>query len=519
MAKINIGGGNNSNILKAPNVLNKATTLNPVAKKVPDSGIAGLASTQPSKAVTTAPGQPQQSQNTGSWLDPNTSKAATGRSAPTQAKTYDDVKPMQDDAWVVDDIVNWFGSGIDYLMGGQENRDQAARQADIDRMTSREPKVLSVTQADIDRLGLPQDYLGYQYSRGYVDADGKYVEQENLQHLVDRQVKLKRMADEGPDLTNLAETSQFQQLEDLSAGMASGQFVEEDRARAQADFEQRMGLDFTDEASGMLQDLQRGVDNREGMSDVDKANFNRQTQQIIQNMRDESTQMLEALGSSGRNVAGYQFMKERSQAMTTYAGQRHEALVERDQIMKKTEYEALKDRYDKLYEMEQISASQYTQALQQDRMNAVQSLATQINFMAMQNEQDAKAYSDLFNRGMAAIQMDMGVSQHNINMAAAQYEMDLAPMVAEYNLAAQNAARTASEYESKIAPIMKAAELAVHIVSAVATGGSSIPASLTTMLSGLGGGGEKADPSLFNWGQQAPRSGVEAGYYNTGADY
>ena len=109
MAKIDIGG-NSSDPLKTPNitkpVVNRTVNnYNTGTKKVPDSGIAGLASTQPSKAVTTAPQVPAiESHNTGSWLDPAGTKTADPFVS-TKAKTYEDVKPADWDFLWYDDAL------------------------------------------------------------------------------------------------------------------------------------------------------------------------------------------------------------------------------------------------------------------------------------------------------------------------------------------------------------------------------------------------------------------------------
>lgn len=411
------------------------------------------------------------------WLDPNTT-AQEEIISPYDAATWEDVKPVKDDVLFFDDIINGVANAWDWFTGGQEKRDAEAKQATTDELTNRSYKTLTLTQNDIDRLGLDQSYLGLPYSLGYYNSDGKWVETRDLTQIATQMQEIRSM--EAPENIDLVNSSPYQAIEALAQGQASGDFYRQDREDATGAFEQRMGLGeggFAGAMGDMGGELDQGIMGQRGMTEEQQRAYNRETQFEVQAMRDEATQMLEALSSAGRNVAGYQYMLSQSKNVGSWMGQRHQAMLDRDEMIKKSEYEALKDRYDRLFDMEQVSATQYTQALAQDRLASVASYAQNITAMYQQNSQDRELYALKMQTKWQNVLNELGVDAELLRQSSAEFEQSLAPTIAKYNLESQAAAQAAADAEAKMKPFTTALEMITRVIG-IFTGGGGLPNSL-----------------------------------------
>jgi hypothetical protein len=226
---------------------------------------------------------------------------------------------------------------------------------------------------------------------------------------------------ERPELIDLLDTEAYASIQDLINIWNDPNRTQADKEAAIASFEQEMGYQpgwFAEQMRSMYGELGGGIMGQEGLTEEYKDAYRRETQLELQGMRSDYTRMIEAMSAQGRNVAGFLKMDEIVNELSTFEMKRSVEMLNTDLAMKQAEYDALKDRYQQLFEMKQISSTEYVEALQQNRLNALTGYAQEISTIVQQNQLTLQAYTaDLQATQLHAeivykgIMADIGVSQ------------------------------------------------------------------------------------------------------------
>lgn len=365
-----------------------------------------------------------------------------------------------------------------------------------DEYTDIKPEVKNIEQADIDRLGLDQTWLGLPMSVGYTDAQGNWVEQANKMELAKQMHDLRYL--DSPEMIDLMNSDAYQALQTITDQWASGALVDQDMAAGQSYFENLMGLapgGYTSELDAMRQQQGLGIQGQQGLSDQYTDEFNRKTQLELQQMRDDSAQLMEQLGASGRSVKGYDAMLSFARQQADFQSQRDLELTTQDMAMKQAEYDALKNRYEQLYNMGSISIGQYTAALADNRKSALQGYAQQITAMAQQNQQNLQAYETQANVMYQTIMTDLGVSTSLLEESSAYYEQYMAPHVQELQeaaLADQTAANKQQAFNESLGGVISMAGTGASV-------GAMFGGPVTALVGGLVGAGVSLIGNFVGW--------------------
>ena len=332
-------------------------------------------------------------------------------------------------------------------------------------------EVRFIKDEDLTGLGLDETYKGLPMSVGFW-YDGKWYEKASKLDVAKQMHDLRTL--ERPEMVDLTSTQAYQNLVDLTDQLASGQLVAQDQQEGREFFEELMGFSpggYSQRLSAMEGLMGEGIQGQEGLTPEHKDIYNRQTQIQLQQMREDSAQLMESLGASGRSVAGFQAMVQLSRNQADFQSQRDLELLTQDLMLKQAEYDALSNRYEQLFNMGQITIGQYSSALRENRMAAIQGYAQQITTMAQQNQQNLQAYEThaqvMYNNLMA----DLGVSKGLLDEAAAHYEMYMAPIIAEREKQALIDEEKAAESKRK----SDAAMAGVAAVSPLATAMFAVP--------------------------------------------
>ncbi len=353
-------------------------------------------------------------------------------------------------------------------------------------------------------LGYPDEtWAGLPYEQGYwqeqEDGTSVWIQTRDLtgqaQQLYDLQNSATMPA--SPELIDVMGSAEYAAMQDLIALLSDPNTTAADKDAGIAQFEANMGLapgEWSTMLGDMLEQLNQGVYAQQGMSQEDQAAFNRETQLNLQRQRDDFQLMLEALGAQGRSVAGFQMMDNIALSMSTYESQRAMERINTDLAMRETEYEALRSRWETLYNAGEMSAQQYIENVTNNRTLALQGYAQEISTMFQQNAQDislyeadiaaAQAHAQIVYQGIMA---DIGVSEAVLSDMQAHYEMYMAPYYAEL----ERWALEQQVKQSDQAAFLDGAGLAVGAAATGALIGSTIPGVGTLIggVIGLIGGG------------------------------
>ncbi len=289
-----------------------------------------------------------------------------------------------------------------------------------------------ITREDLQALGLDESYIGLPYSVGYTDQNGAWVEVKSALEYAKQLHDMSTL--QSPEIIQLTQTPEYEALSRLIAGLEDGSLAQQDFQEGTGRFEELLGLGpggLSDAMSGMRQDLNSGVFDRQGFSDQYIDTYNRQTQVQLQQMRDDSAQLMESLGASGRSVQGYSTMLNISRSMADFQAQRQLELTTQDNMVKQAEYDALKARYDTMYQMQQVTVGEYVNALSQNRLAALQGYAQQITAQAQQNQTNIAEYEAHAQVMYQTIMAQLGVDEGLLSQAQDYFEMYMAPTYAE----------------------------------------------------------------------------------------
>ncbi len=127
-------------------------------------------------------------------------------------------------------------------------------------------------------------------------------------------------------------------------------------------------------------------------------------------------------------------------------------MINDDYMRKKAESDKAMQRYQLMVQEGSMSKAQYMDMLMQSKSLALTGYATQINTMMQQNQQYLQMYgADLQAIGMGidniykAIQMEIGIDEKAMNDIERQYQMEMAPILTQMDIALQQLELAESE--------------------------------------------------------------------------
>jgi hypothetical protein len=298
-----------------------------------------------------------------------------------------------------------------------------------------------------ETLGYADDsWAGLPYEMGWwtTDEEGNqvWVRQRDMGSVAEQMHELANVnIPERPGLIDLMGTDAYAGIQDMIDLWNDPNRTQADKDAAIASFEQEMGQPpgwFAEQMNAMYGQMGEGIMGQRGLTDEYQDAYRRETQLELQDMRNDYTRMIEAMSAQGRDVAGFMKMDEIVNELSSFEMKRHVEMLNMDLAMKQAEYDALKDRYQQLFDNKQISAAEFQAALNQNRVNALTGYAQEISTIVQQNQLTLEAYS----ADLQAVQLhaeivyksilaDMQVSESMMNEMQSRYEMYMAPYYAE----------------------------------------------------------------------------------------
>jgi hypothetical protein len=209
----------------------------------------------------------------------------------------------------------------------------------------------------------------------------------------------------------------------------------EDVAQSQDYAGQMMGIEggYTDYLGNMLGQLEGGVGGQSGLTDAEKAAYTQQIEGQIRSTREDTMQVIEALGAEGRTGAAYRAMDELSSTIGDLRVQSQVKLLENDMARKQMEYNALAQRYDIISGRGGELATNYQNLLRQNRVDAIQGYASQITVLAQENQQFLDKFSQHANTMYQQIMTEMGYESFLTEQQQAAYDLYMQPYLDALN--------------------------------------------------------------------------------------
>ena len=240
-------------------------------------------------------------------------------------------------------------------------------------------------------------------------------------------------------------------IDQLTTGPSA---MELDQATAYA--EQTMGLDpgtYNEILNGLRQASEQPISEMQGMSEEERAVRERANRNELRNMEERATRMIENIQASSGSIARSYAAADQAISQINDAQIKQDLAIYNDDFQRKmAESDKAMQRYQLAVQNGQMSKSQYLQMLQQNKALAFQGYATQVNTMMQENQQ----YLQMYQSDMAAIQanidniyksiqMEIGIDEKAMNDIERQYNMEMAPILTQMNIAAQQIEQAESE--------------------------------------------------------------------------
>lgn len=351
--------------------------------------------------------------------------------------------------------------------------------------------------ADATWVGLPLE-IGW-WEQDDEGNNTNWITQKDMRSVAEQLHELQNIAiPERPGLIDLTTTSAYGGIQDLIDIWNDPNRTQADKDAAIASYEQQMGQApgwFANQMAAMYGQMSTGIMGQQGLTEEYQDAYNRETQLELQSQRRDYQKMIEAMSAQGRNVAGFQKMDEIVNTLSSYQMQRDVQLLNTDLAMKQAEYNALKDRYQQLFDNEQISSTQFQEALNQNRLNALTGYAQQISTIVSQNQLTLQAYqADLSAIQLHAetvykgIMADIGVSESMMTQMQDFYEMYMAPHFAElqqYSIEAQIEMSKQGQTTQQIGTVLGAAGTGATIGAAVGGPVGAVVGGIIGIIGGL----------------------------------
>ena len=195
------------------------------------------------------------------------------------------------------------------------------------------------------------------------------------------------------------------------------------------------------------------IGDMQGMSEEERAVRERAMRNDMRGMEERANRMIDNIrASSGSAARSYAAADQAISQINDAQIQQELAIYEDDFQRKKAESDKAMQRYQYAVQTGAMSKAQYLDLLQQSKAQAFQGYATKINTMLEQNQQYLSMYqSDLagieanINNIYKAINAEMGIDSKVMDDIEQQYQMEMAPLLTQLDIALQQLEQAESE--------------------------------------------------------------------------
>ncbi len=195
------------------------------------------------------------------------------------------------------------------------------------------------------------------------------------------------------------------------------------------------------------------IGDMQGMSEEERAVRERAMRNDMRGMEERANRMIDNIrASSGSAARSYAAADQAISQINDAQIQQELAIYEDDFQRKKAESDKAMQRYQYAVQTGAMSKVQYLDLLQQSKAQAFQGYATKINTMLEQNQQYLSMYqSDLagieanINNIYKAINAEMGIDSKVMDDIEQQYQMEMAPLLTQLDIALQQLEQAESE--------------------------------------------------------------------------
>jgi hypothetical protein len=286
------------------------------------------------------------------------------------------------------------------------------------------------------------DYAGQQIASGYYDPNTKTW---NLSPYMAGQYQANQLRNAIPnaptgEYMNIASSAAFSGLSDLINQIKNySQNYKPGNEDQMAYVEQMMGLEpgsYRSTMQGMNEKLQGGIGGMQGLSQEETSAFNRQAQNEIMKMREETRDIINALGGAGRSIAAYDAMEAAAGQITDYTLSSKLELLTQNIAKQEMEYNALSELRDQMVSEGVAGVEQYDAMLTNIWNESMGAYAKQISAMVDNNTGYSQQLSDYSQALLNSMAADQGVSTAALDYSSELYAMHLLPLLDEKTLAA-----------------------------------------------------------------------------------
>ena len=269
--------------------------------------------------------------------------------------------------------------------------------------------------------------------------------------------------------------------------------------------EQIMGLDpgtYASTVGGYRQTAEQAIGDFQGLTDEERAVRERANRNELRGMEERATRMLDNIQASTGSVSRAYAAADQALSQINDVQIQQELSIYSDEYMRKNqESDKAMQRYQLAVQNGQMAHSEYLNLLQQSKSMAFQGYAMQVNTMMQQNQQYLQEYSaDLMaiegniNNIYKAIQMEIGIDDKIMNDIERAYQMEMAPLLTEMDLALQKIALQQAEDAADEASLFGWLGLGIAVLGIPFTGGRSLVGYGASKLPGIIGGGDTTTP-------------------------
>lgn len=195
--------------------------------------------------------------------------------------------------------------------------------------------------------------------------------------------------------------------------------------------------EYSNDVSGMRQDVNAGIDGQQGFSADEAAKYKEFQQRQMNDMRDDLQRQAESVMASTGSTMGYlQAADDARKQMSNERLKGELAFMQQDFERKTVQFEAKKDQLWSQVQAGTMTAEQFLDNIREDRMATLQGYASGMSqvmdqyggqLAGYQSElQGLSTHADLIYK---SIMTDLGVDQAAIDYANAMYDSQVSPLV------------------------------------------------------------------------------------------
>jgi len=196
-----------------------------------------------------------------------------------------------------------------------------------------------------------------------------------------------------------------------------------------------LGVDYAQRLPQLDQDIARKF------AEIDQLNLygpmnpeaERQLQRDIQTTKAETASLVDALVGSGRGMSAWGALDELNsqiQTLTTHARLEYST----NYLAKKEwEYQALAERYSFMSQAGMAAGGQFQEMMQNQRLMTLQGYMSQMNAVIAQDQMYMDQYNQHIDTVYKGIMAQIGVDEHEVNMAYDYYAAQMTPYLDQLN--------------------------------------------------------------------------------------